>query len=162
MGAIERLLQANAEHARSFRHAGLPALPAHKLAVVLCMDARINPVTAFGLAEGDAHIMRNGGGRVKDAIRSLVLSQALGTDAVAIIHHTECGTVTYSEAEVREKIREASGMEPEGIDLQLSTSLEASLREDLALYRATPLLRQDIPVRGFIYDVRTGLLTEVA
>ncbi|MBI2765535.1 MAG: carbonic anhydrase [Chloroflexi bacterium] len=126
------------------------------------MDARLDPVQFLGLRYGEAHIIRNAGGRMAEAIRSLAVSQSLlGTAAVAVIHHTECGMLGRSDNEIRDEIRRQRGAAPEGLTFLPFGDLEQSVRDDLALYRGTPFLRQDIPVRGFIMDIATGLLREV-
>lgn len=158
MSIIDEMLQANEQYATNFTE---PVRVPTKLAVVTCKDARIDPWQALGLEYGQAHVIRNGGGRVLDAIRSLVISQLmLGTEAVAIIHHTECGMMTFSEEELWEKVRE-QGAVADHISFLPFTDLEQSVRDDLAIYRKSPLVRQDIEVRGFIYDVHTGRLSEV-
>jgi carbonic anhydrase len=158
---IDDMLDANRGYVASHVFQTPSPRPAKGIAVVLCMDARIDPFSALGFERGDAHIIRNAGGRLAEAERSLVVSQRLlGTEAVAIIHHTECGLMRPSDAEVREAI----GLDVEEADemaFLTFRSLEESLREDLEAYRAPPLLRQDIPVRAFVYEVETGLLREV-
>lgn len=155
------MLVANRRYAASFHSGQLPAQPRKRLAVVLCMDARIDPIAVLGLAYGDAHIIRNAGGRMADALRSLAVSQAmLGTREVAIIHHTHCGMAGVADDEIREEIRR-QGREPGDVPFHAFSSLEEVTREDVAIYRAAPLVRQDIRVRGFVFDVATGLLTEV-
>lgn len=156
---IESALAANREFATSFAPspAGTP-----RLAVVLCMDARIDPVRALGLPYGQAHIIRNAGGRMADALRSLAISQRLvGTREVAVIHHTECAMMTFTDEDMRRRLREEAGMVADHLSFLPFRSLEESVRDDLQLYRASPLVRQDVPVRGFVYDVATGLLREV-
>jgi carbonic anhydrase len=115
----------------------------------------------LGLREGDAHVIRNAGGRLADAVRSLAISQTLlATEEVAIIHHTDCGMVTFRDDDIRARLR-ARGADADHVAFLPFADLEQSVRDDIALYRATPMLRQDIPVRGFIYDVKSGRLNEV-
>lgn len=157
--AIDAALEANRRYAESFdpSDAGQP-----KLAVVLCMDARIDPIRALGLRYGHAHIVRNAGGRMVDALRSLAISQRLlGTSEVAVIHHTECGMQTFTDDEMRARLRNESGIDAGDMVFHSFRDLEESVRDDLSIYRASTLVRQDIPVRGFVYDVATGSLREV-
>jgi carbonic anhydrase len=159
MTRIDDILEANARYAGSFEP-GPPPDP--QVALVLCMDARIDPIRALGLPYGKAHIIRNAGGRVSDALRSLAVSQAVfGTAEVAIIHHTQCGMMTLGEGDVAERVREMGSSAPEGYRFLTFEDLEQVAREDLAAYRASSLVRQDIPVRIFIYEVETGRLREV-
>jgi carbonic anhydrase len=156
---IDRLVSANRRYAASL----LPVEEARtpRLALILCMDARLDPVRFLGLRYGEAHIIRNAGGRMAEALRSLAVSQSLlGTAEVALIHHTECGMLGRSDEDIRAEIRSKRGVAPEGLEFLPFQDLEESLQEDLALYRNTAFLRQDIPVRGFIMDLKTGLLTE--
>lgn len=126
------------------------------------MDARIDPWRAFGLTVGEAHVIRNAGGRLSDALRSLIISQTmLGTEAVAIIHHTECGMATFTDASIREVLRDERQAIADDVAFLPFTDLERSVRDDMKLYRLSPLLRQDLELRGFIYDVNTGALREV-
>lgn len=162
MSAIDRLVEANERYARTFDRGGLPMPPARRLAIVTCMDARILPSKAFGLEEGDAHVIRNAGGRAREALRSLVISQQLlGTNEVAVIHHTDCGMVTFTNDDLRRKLRTELGADPSGIDFLPFRDLEESVREDVAFLRASPLIPDSVVIRGFIYDVRTGRLREV-
>ena len=126
------------------------------------MDARLDPARFLGLQEGDAHVIRNAGGRAADAIRSLVISQQLlGTREVVVIHHTDCGMLTFTDDQLRQKLRDDLGVQTNDVFLPFS-DLEQSVRDDVAAIRTSPLLLKDVPVRGFIYDVRTGRLQEVA
>lgn len=160
MTAIDDALRANRAFAAGYRAPSQPPQP--KVAFVLCMDARIDPVGALGLPPGSAHIIRNAGGRVVDAIRSLVVSQTIiGTEEVAIIHHTQCGMETFTDAEIRQKLRSERQANADNIAFLAFTDLEQAIRDDIATYRQSPLLRQDIPVRGFVYEVETGRLREV-
>jgi carbonic anhydrase len=125
------------------------------------MDARIEPMRALGLRIGDAHVIRNAGGRVSDALRSLAISQTLlGTEEVMIIHHTDCGMVTFTDDAIRGMLRER-GVNADDVAFLPFPNLEQSVRDDIALYKQSPLTR-DLPVRGFIYDVNTGSVTEVS
>jgi carbonic anhydrase len=161
MTALDEILNANAAYANQFDKAGLPAAPGLKLAIVTCMDGRIETGRAFGLAEGDAHVIRNAGGRMSEALRSIIISQVLlGTDAVAVVHHTECGMLSFTDESLRKQIRE-SGADADAIAFLPFSDLEQSVRDDVALYHGSPLVRHDVPVRGFIFDLKTGALNEV-
>jgi carbonic anhydrase len=163
MSVTDELLEANRKYAAQFTKGGLALPPARKIALVVCMDARIDPARALGLEEGDAHVIRNAGGRIADAIRSLAISQELlGTQEVAIIHHTDCGMLTFDDAGLRKRLRETRGADADALAFLPFRDLDQSVRDDLALYAASPYVRHDIPVRGFVYDVATGRLREVA
>jgi carbonic anhydrase len=125
------------------------------------MDARLDPARALGLEEGDAHVIRNAGGRAADAIRSLVISQQLlGTREVVVVHHTDCGMLTFTDNQLRDKVRDDLGARTDMAFLPF-IDLEASVRDDVAAIRQSPLLLKGVPVRGFIYDVRSGRIHEV-
>jgi carbonic anhydrase len=112
MAVVDEFLEANARYAVGFAKGELPTRPARKVAVVVCMDARIDPARVLGLQEGDAHVIRNAGGRAADAIRSLIISQhLLGTEEVVVIHHTDCGMVTFTDEELRSKLKADLGHE---------------------------------------------------
>lgn len=162
MSAIDDLLQGNAEYARTFDLGDLPIPPARKLAIVTCMDARILPSRAFGLEEGDAHIIRNAGGRAREALRSLIISQRLlGTKEIAVIHHTGCGMLTFTNQDIHAKVKAELGADASGIDFLPFTDVHDSVREDVAFLLSSPLISADVIVRGFVYDVRSGKLSEV-
>jgi carbonic anhydrase len=159
--AIDDMLATNQKYAAGFTKASLPMPPGKKLAIVTCMDARINTHSAFGLEEGDAHVIRNAGGRIPDAVRSLVISQELlGTEEVAIIHHVDCGMLTFTDESLRKQLRE-KGMDADSIAFAPFDDLDESVRTDLRHYQQCPLVRHDIPVRGFVFDVKSGRLNEV-
>jgi carbonic anhydrase len=161
MTAIDRTLEANTRYAAGFRKGSLPMPPGRKLAIVVCMDARIDPAKAFGLEEGDAHVIRNAGGRIADALRSLVISQTLlGTEEVLIVHHTDCGMLTFTDESLRRQLS-ARGVDADDVAFLPFRDVEESVRADLAAYERSPLVRHDIPVRGFVYDVKTGRVHEV-
>ena len=163
MPAIQEFLKANEDYASSFTKGALALPPARKVAVVVCMDARIDPARALGLQEGDAHVIRNAGGRISDSLRSLTISQTLlGTEEVAIIHHTDCGMLTFSDDDIRTKLRADKNVDADAVAFLPFKDLDRSVLDDIAVYRASPLVRQDVPVRGFVYDVRTGRLREVS
>jgi carbonic anhydrase len=159
MSAIDDMIAANRLYAAEFES----QRPQPVLAVVACMDARIDPFRALGLHYGFAHIIRNAGGRVAEALRSLAISQAvLGTREVAIIHHTECGMLAPAD-QIRDRMSAGLGREIDpSLPLLAFSDLDDSIREDLDVYRQSPLVRHDIPVRGFVFDVATRRLHEVA
>lgn len=162
MSVSDELVQANEEYAKTFDRGDLPMPPARKLAVVTCMDARIVPSRAFGLEEGDAHVIRNAGGRARDALRSLVISQRLlGTNEIAVIHHTDCGMLTFTNPDLHARVKQDLGADSTGIDFLPFSDVEESVREDVALLLSSPLIPGDVIIRGFVYDVHNGRLTEV-
>ena len=162
MGVIDELVEANRAYAESFDRGDLPSPPARRVAVVTCMDARLLPSRFLGLEEGDAHVIRNAGGSARDALRSLVISQRLlGTNEVAVIHHTDCGMLTFTNEDLRAKVRSDLGADAGHIDFLPFDDLERSVRDDVAFLRDSPLIPQDVLVRGFVYDVRTGRMEEV-
>ena len=163
MSTIDELVRANQEYARTFSRGHLPLPPARRAAILTCMDARILPSRALGLEEGDAHVIRNAGGRARDALRSLIISQRLlGTREIAVIHHTDCGMLIFSNRELREKVREDLGSDTGEFDFLPFQDLEGSVREDVEFLLATQLLDPETLIRGFVYDVRSGRLQEVA
>lgn len=162
MPVTEEFLKANAQYADTFKKGDLPLPPGRKAAVVVCMDARIDPARALGLEEGDVHVIRNAGGRVTDALRSLAISQTLlGTEEVVIVHHTDCGMLTFSDDTIRSQLRKDRGVDADAVAFLPFKDVDGSVRDDIAAYKASPLVRQDVPVRGFVYDVKTGRLREV-
>jgi carbonic anhydrase len=159
---FDKFLKANETFATGFDKGGLPMPPARKVAVVACMDARLHPEKALGLAIGDAHVIRNAGGRAEDAIRSLVISQRLlGTTEIVVLHHTDCGMLTFSNAQLAEKVRADLGADVAGRDFLPFSDLEQSVRDDVAILRESPLIPKDIPISGAIYDVNDGTVREV-
>ena len=156
-------LLANAEaYAASFDKGGLPMPPARQIAVVACMDARLDPNRLLGLAEGDAHVIRNAGGVVtQDALRSLAISQRLlGTREVVLLHHTDCGMLTFSDQEFRDQIAAETGVRPSWA-AEAFTDLDADVRQSMARIQAEPSIRVKDAVRGFVYSVEDGTLREV-
>ena len=164
MSELPAILGANERYAADFAKGDLPAPPARRLAVLTCMDARLDPAKALGLAEGDAHVIRNAGGRASDdALRSLVISQQLlGTREVLVVHHTDCGMMAFTNEQLRDRLRRDLNADASAVDFLPFGDLEASVREDIETIRSSPLIPDDIAVRGFVYDVRTGRLREVA
>ena len=156
--AIDDVVDVNTRYAAT----GVPIVPRRNLAIVTCMDARIDTTRAFGLDEGQSYIIRNAGGRIADAIRSLVICQELlGVEEVAIIHHTDCGMLTVTDASLREQLT-TRGVNADYVAFGPFADLDESVRIDLQDYARSPLVRHDIPVRGFVFDVGTGLLREVS
>ena len=163
MSATDELLANNEQYAASFDHAGLPAAPAMKVAVLACMDARLDPARALGLREGDAHVIRNAGGVVTDdEIRSLAVSQnLLGTEEIILMHHTGCGMLSFTDHEFKDRMEERHGARPEW-DSEAFTDLEASVRESRRRIEASPFIPHKDSIRGFVYEVETGRLREVS
>jgi len=161
MSATDELLTNAAAYAASFVKADLPASPARKVAVLACMDARLNPYTLLGLKDGDAHIIRNAGGVVTDdEIRSLVISQRLlGTEEIVLIHHTDCGMLTFTDEQFKRSLKEDVGIEPAWA-LETFTDLDENVRLSIDRIRSSPFIPHK-NVRGFVYDVHTGALREV-
>lgn len=162
MSALEYILDANAKFAATYTEADLPPQPSKRVAIVACMDARIDPPRALDLHPGDAHIIRNAGGRVVEALRSLAISQQkLGTEEVIIIHHTRCGMATFTDDEIRQSLRESLNADADHIAFLPFKDLEQSVRDDIEVYRQSPIVRHDVPVTGLIYEVETGRLRRV-
>ena len=162
MTVTDELLRNNAEFAGSFSNGDLPMPPGKHLAVVACMDARLNVYALLGLREGEAHVIRNAGGVVSDdVLRSLVISQRLlGTREVILVHHTDCGMLTFTDDEVKADIEADVGLRPH-FALEAFSDLERDIRQSIARIKASPFVPHKDAVRGFIYDVRSGALQEV-
>ncbi|HEV2920548.1 MAG TPA: carbonic anhydrase [Actinomycetota bacterium] len=162
MTVTDELLQHNAEFARSFSRGDLPMPPGKGLAVVACMDARLNVYALLGLEEGQAHVIRNAGGVVtEDVIRSLAISQhLLGTSEIVLVHHTDCGMLTFTDDEVKADIESKTGLRPH-FALEAFSDLESDIRQSIARIRHSPFVAHKDKVRGFVYDVRSGALQEV-
>ncbi|MBD5653886.1 MAG: carbonic anhydrase [Candidatus Eremiobacteraeota bacterium] len=163
MAVTNRYLEHNEHYVSNGGHGALPMPPSQHLAVVACMDARLDVYKILGLAEGEAHVIRNAGGVVtEDALRSLIISQRLlGTVEVVLIHHTDCGMLTFKDDELRAKIAAEVGEKPL-FALQAFSDLEEDVREGLLRVRGNPFLPHREAVRGFIFDVETGKLREVS
>ena len=162
MTAIDETLTNNASYAENFDEGGLPLPPALRLAVVACMDARLDTHKLLGLEEGDAHVIRNAGGVVSDdVIRSLVISQRLlGTREIMLIHHTDCGMVTFRDDDVKDAIEADTGLRP-SFALEAFGDLEKDVDQSIARIQASPFIPRKDQVRGFIYDCATGRVNEV-
>jgi carbonic anhydrase len=163
MPVLDQLLAANERFAQTFDQGELPMPPARQVAVLACMDARMHPETFLGLAIGDAHMIRNAGGRASDdAIRSLIIStRLLGTREVVVIHHTDCGMLTFTNEDLRRQLARETGADASAIDFLPFPDLAESVREDVRRIESSPFIDDAIPVSGFIYDVRTGRLQPV-
>jgi carbonic anhydrase len=163
MSTTDELLRNAQAYADSFNKGDLPLPPAKKVAVLACMDARLNPYGILGLQEGDAHVIRNAGGVVTDdEIRSLAISQRLlGTEEIILIHHTDCGMLTFSDDEFRRAIQDDTGIKPTW-SAEAFGDLEEDVRQSVARIKASPFIPNKDSVRGFVYDVQTGKLNEVS
>src|SRR5918992_112008 len=156
MSVTDELLANNESYAASFDKGDLPLPPARKLAIVACMDARLNPYAMLGLREGDAHVIRNAGGVVTDdEIRSLAISQRLlGTEEIVLIHHTDCGMLTFSDDDFKRSIQEETGIKPAWA-AEAFGDLDEDVRQSIARIKASPFIPHTDRVRGFVYDVQT-------
>jgi carbonic anhydrase len=162
MSAIDGLLTNNKTFASSLPAEHLDVRPTLRLAIVTCMDARLNVIAALGLNDGEAHILRNAGGVITDdAIRSLAISQRrLGTREVMLIHHTRCGMQTITDDGFRDELREATGVAP-AFAIESFSDLDADVRQSILRVRRSPFLEHREHVRGFVYDVDTRELREI-
>jgi carbonic anhydrase len=163
MSVTAELLKNNERYARGFDKGNLPMPPAKPVAVLACMDARLNVYGLLGLVEGDAHVIRNAGGVVTDdVIRSLVISQRLlGTREILLIHHTDCGMLTFRDDELKAQIESEVGIKPQ-FALEAFSDVERDVRQSIARIKANPLIPHRQAVRGFVYQVDKGTLREVA
>ena len=162
MSVTDELLRNAEAYAAGFDKGDLPMPPAKPVAIVACMDARLNPYGLLGLAEGDAHVIRNAGGVITDdEIRSLAISQRLlGTREIILIHHTDCGMLTFADEAFRSQIEEETGSKPEWSSEAFS-DVEADVRQSIARVTASPFIPHRDQVRGFVYEVESGRLREV-
>jgi carbonic anhydrase len=162
MTVTDELLKNNAEFTRSFSKGDLPMPPGKGLAVVACMDARLNVYALLGLSEGEAHVIRNAGGVVSDdVLRSLVISQRLlGTREVMLIHHTDCGMEKITDDGFRAELQETTGVAP-GFAIESFGDIDADVRQSIERVRNSPFLLHREVVRGFVYDVDDHRLREV-
>lgn len=163
MSVTDELLRNNAAYAEAYGHGALPARPGRHVAVLTCMDARIDPHRMLGLAEGDAHVIRNAGGVANDdALRSLVVSQRkLGTREVIVILHTDCGMRTFAEDDFVGELEAETGVRPVWQTTSFHAEIEADVRRAVSRVRESPFLPHVDAVRGFVYEVETGRLREV-
>jgi carbonic anhydrase len=162
MSQTDELIANNEQYASSFEKGELPLPPARKVAVVACMDARLHVHGLLGLDDGDAHVIRNAGGVVTDdAIRSLAISQRLlGTEEIVLIHHTDCGMLTFTDDQFKADIERDTGIRPEWA-AEAFPDLEGDVRQSIARIQASPFVPHKDSVRGFVYEVETGRLREV-
>ena len=162
MSVTDELLRNAEQYAANFDKGELPLPPAKGVAVVACMDARLDPARALGLQEGDAHVIRNAGGVVTDdAIRSLAISQRLlDTEEIILIHHTDCGMLTFTDDEFKRSIQDDTGVKPEWA-AEAFPDLDEDVRQSIARIKASPFIPRTDKVRGFVYEVETGRLREV-
>jgi carbonic anhydrase len=162
MSVTDTLLKNNEGYAQKFNKGALPMPPGKKIAVLACMDARLNPYGMLGLTEGEAHVIRNAGGvATDDAIRSLVISQRLlGTREIVLIHHTDCGMLTFKDDDVKKQIESDTGIRPP-FALEAFSDLDKDVRQSMARIKASPFIPHKDQIRGFVYDVKTGRLREV-
>ncbi len=162
MAVTDELLQNNEAYAQGFDKGDLPLPPSKKVAVLACMDARLDVHKILGVEEGEAHVIRNAGGvATDDAIRSLVISQRLlGTQEIILIHHTDCGMLTFGDDAVKKQIEDATGIRPP-FALEAFSDLEQDVRQSIARIKSSPFIPNKDSVRGFIYEVETGRLREV-
>ncbi|KAL5342090.1 carbonic anhydrase [Aspergillus crustosus] len=161
MSVAKEFEAANANYASSFTKGDLALPPARKVTVVACMDARLDTARALGLEEGDAHVIRNAGGRVTDALRSIVISQQLlGTREIVIVHHTDCGMLTFTDDVIRSKIKEDLSQNADHIAFLPFGDLKQSVLDDTKLLKDSPLVL-DVPITGYIYEVESGKIVKV-
>jgi len=162
MSVTDELLANADRYAETFDRGDLPMPPAKGIVVLACMDARLNPYALLGLSEGDAHVIRNAGGVVTDdEIRSLAISQRLlGTEEIILIHHTDCGMLTFKDDDFRRQIQQDTGIKPTWA-AEAFDDLEGDVRQSIARIKASPFIPKKDHVRGFVYDVKTGRLNEV-
>ena len=162
MTAIDDLVANNEAYAAQFDKSDLPLPPARKLAIIACMDARVSPYALLGLKEGDAHVIRNAGGVVTDdEIRSLAISQRLlGTEEVMLIHHTDCGMLTFNDDDFKRQVEEDTGIKPQWA-VEAFSDLDRDVRQSVARIKASPFVPHRDRVRGFVYEVESGRLREV-
>jgi carbonic anhydrase len=163
MSVTDELLKNNESYAASFDKGDLALPPAKKVAVLACMDARLDPAGALGLSEGDAHVIRNAGGVVTDdEIRSLAISQnLLGTEEIILIHHTDCGMLTFTDEQFAQKLEDETGQAPEW-SANAFPDLDGDVRDSIERIKSSPFIPNKSSIRGFVYEVETGKLREVA
>ena len=163
MSYFKHFLKANQAYVELHGTLNLPLRPKTKVAIVTCMDSRLHVAHALGLALGDAHILRNAGGRVtEDVIRSLVISQQqMDTREIVVLHHTDCGAQTFQNTDFQAHLQQTFGVDVSDQDFLPFTDVEESVREDIVLLRECPLIPDDVIISGAVYDVDTGRMTEV-
>jgi len=162
MSVIDEFLANNEIYADTFTKGSLPMPPAKQVAIVACMDARLETGALLRLVEGDAHVIRNAGGVVTDdVIRSLTISQRLlGTREIMLIHHTDCGMLTFKDDELKQQILDETGIKPQ-FAMEAFNDVDADVRQSIARVKANPYIPHREQVRGFVYEVKSGQLREV-
>jgi carbonic anhydrase len=162
VSTIDELLTNASAYSQSFAGGDLPFPPAKRVAIVACMDARLNPYGLLGLHEGDAHVIRNAGGVITDdEIRSLAISQRLlGTEEIMLIHHTDCGMLTFRDEDFRREVQQETGVKPEWA-VETFDDLDEDVRQSIARIKSSPFIPKKDTVRGFVYEVESGRLREV-
>ncbi|EGJ27875.1 beta-class carbonic anhydrase [Streptococcus porcinus] len=163
MSYFKSFMSANSAYVELHGIAHLPLKPKTRVAIVTCMDSRLHVAQALGLALGDAHILRNAGGRVTDdMIRSLVISQQqMGTREIVVLHHTDCGAQTFTNQSFAEHIQQKLGIDVSDQDFLPFQDVAESVREDMRLLQESPLIPDDVDINGAVYDVDTGKMTQV-
>ncbi|KAM0420989.1 hypothetical protein ACHAPT_011232 [Fusarium lateritium] len=152
---------ANKHYAAAFDKGDLALPPSRQVAVVACMDARLDPAQVLGIELGSSHVIRNAGGRAADALRSVIISQQLlGTREIVIVHHTDCGMLTFSDLDIKSKVRKDLDEDVEHIAFLPFGDLKQSVRDDIAFFKKSPLVL-DVPITGYVYDVKTGKIEKV-
>ncbi len=165
MSIIDDALRANQNYAAQFNASGLAMPPAKKFAVLACMDARLDVAQILGLKPGDAHVVRNAGGvATEDAVRSLIISHyLLGTQEFMVINHTDCGMLTFKDHDLIERLKRETGTSAViPAAFHAFTNLDQNVRDQVQKLRAHPWIPKQVAIRGFVYDVKTGKLREVA
>lgn len=164
MPVLDEIVAANQRYAASFTKGDLPAPPGRRFAIVTCMDARLDPAKYAGLSEGDAHVIRNAGGIVSDdALRSLVISHwLLGTQEAFVVGHTDCGMETFTDDQLRRKLLDEAGAAAGELEFHAFPDVRARVAESVARIHESELLPDSFTAQGFVYDVRSGRLEEVA
>jgi carbonic anhydrase len=162
MSATDEYIKNAERYAESFDKGDLPLPPSKKVAVIACMDARVMPSHLLGIKEGEAHVIRNAGGVVTDdEIRSLAISQRLlGTEEIILIHHTDCGMLTFTDDDFRRQVQEDTGIKPAWA-AEAFSDLEEDVRQSVARIKASPFIPRKDSVRGFVFEVETGRLREI-
>ncbi|TLZ44891.1 MAG: carbonic anhydrase [Methanobacteriota archaeon] len=160
---LKDLLSANSEYARTFDRSELPLPPAKKLAILACMDARIDVHAITGLREGDTHVIRNAGGiATEDALRSFIIStELLGTREFLVVSHTDCGMLTFKDRDLQDRLSKKYGTNAEKINFNAFSDLEENVRTQVQRIKTNAFIPKGTPVTGFIYDVKTGKLNRV-
>ena len=163
MSYFENFLKANQAYVELHGELHLPIKPKTKVAIVTCMDSRLHVAPALGLALGDAHILRNAGGRItEDMLRSLVISQQqLGTREIVVLHHTDCGAQTFQNKDFQEHLKRELGVDVSNQDFLPFQDIDESVREDMRLLKDSPLIPDDVVISGAVYDVDTGSMREI-